>query len=77
MGNTMAPNYACLYVGLFEQQSVLNASENPFYHHTGLWQRYIDDILLLWSGTQNQLLEFVLFLNASSHHLKFTVNFDY
>lgn len=44
MGSTMAPNYASLYVGFFEREFVFNRSHNTFFHHIGLWRRYIDDI---------------------------------
>ena len=30
MGSTMAPNYANLYLGMFEKQVVLNPDLNPF-----------------------------------------------
>lgn len=76
MGSTMAPNYASLYVGSFEHDFVFNRSHNDFFHHIGLWRRYIDDIFILWSGTPNELFDFVNFLNVSSNHLKFTVNYD-
>ncbi len=31
---------------------------------------------MLWSGTENQLLQFYSFINTSDEHLRFTVNYD-
>ncbi len=76
MGSTMAPNYANLYVGLFEQKFIFNGLQNSFLPSIVLWRRYIDDIFMLWSGTENQLLQFYSFLNTSNEHLHFTVNYD-
>ncbi len=76
MGSTMAPNYANLYVGLFEQNFISNGLQNSFLPNIVLWRRYIDDIFMLWSGTENQLLQFYSLLNTSDENLRFTVNYD-
>ena len=38
------------------------------------WKRFIDDILILWMGTQEELDTFTTFINSLHHLVKFTVN---
>ncbi len=45
MGSKMAPNYACLYMGVFENDFILNES-NSFFPKILLYKRYIDDIFV-------------------------------
>ena len=44
MGTKMAPSFAFLFLGHFEQNTLRNA---PFRPHT--WLRYIDDIFMIWT----------------------------
>lgn len=76
MGSTMAPNYANLYVGLFEKMFVFNPDVNPFLHKILMYRRFIDDILVLWLGTASELSAFQDFLNVKSEHLRFTGAFN-
>lgn len=76
MGSTMAPNYANLFVGHFEHNVVLNQAVNPFFHNILFYRRFIDDILVLWKGTETQLSEFQDFLNEKNDNLKFSGVFD-
>ena len=50
MGSKASPSIANLFVGLFEEDYVLNPAKNMFLPHIKLWRRYIDDIFLLWTG---------------------------
>lgn len=58
MGSNMAPNYANLYLRMFEKQVVLNPDLNPFLSNILLILRYVDDIFVIYTGTQEELLEF-------------------
>ncbi|XP_029469168.1 uncharacterized protein LOC115097463 [Rhinatrema bivittatum] len=69
MGATMAPDLACLYVSAFEERYVYPST---WYRHVRLWCRYIDDILLVWSGTRKDFERFFQYLNAQDGNLKFT-----
>lgn len=76
MGSTMAPNYANLYMGFFEHEYVFNPTVNSYLSNILLWRRYIDDIFMIWCGSENDLLVFQQFLNHTSEHLKFTIEFN-
>lgn len=49
-------------------------SNNPFHTNIFLWKRYIDDILLLWNGTE--LDHFIAYVNSKSDFLSFTAEYD-
>ncbi|KAM3842824.1 SKA complex subunit 2 [Diretmus argenteus] len=57
MGSTVAPSYANLYVGLFEEKFVYNPTENPFINKITKWFRYIDDIWCLFEAHNLSELE--------------------
>ena len=76
MGTTMAPNYANLYMGLFEESFVLNADVNPFYSSIISFNRFIDDIFIVWDNTVENLHKFHQYLNSRNDHLRFTLEFS-
>jgi len=41
------------------------------------WKRYIDDILLIWTGTEEELKAFLEFLNSLHPTIKFTHDYDF
>ncbi|KAJ1108612.1 hypothetical protein NDU88_005988 [Pleurodeles waltl] len=73
MGSTFAPSLACLYVGNFEKSVVLN-DDNPYRDQIKLWKRYIDDVLLIWTGSKEEALAFATWLNSANPFLTFTMN---
>lgn len=76
MGSKMAPSFASLYCGLFEQDTVFNAAHNPHLHNISNWYRYIDDIFFIWHGTKTELQDFFNFINTNGFNLRFTMNCD-
>ena len=76
MGSTMAPNYANLYMGYFEESFILSAEVNPFFSNIVSFHRYIDDIFVVWDNTVDCLHQFHQYLNACNDHLKFTLEFS-
>ena len=66
MGTRMAPSYANLFMGNFEQLAIENARLNPF-----VWWRYIDDIFMIWTGGDN-LKTFMNYINSTHPTIKFT-----
>ena len=62
-GIKLAPPYACLGVGKFEQ-TVFNPAENEFLEQILLWKRFIDDILMLFKGSKEDCQNFVDWLNS-------------
>lgn len=75
MGSKMAPNYACLYMGLFENVFVLSP-KNPFYEKILFYKRFIDDVFLIVDSTVDELKQFHVYLNSCNDHLRFTLEHD-
>ena len=70
MGTEVAPTFACLFMGWLEQR-MMSGWENRGGLAPYWWYRYIDDILFLWKGTEEELLNFVSFLNNFHPTIKF------
>ena len=67
MGNIMAPSYSGIFMGELEQKII-----QPYTDKIKLWIRYIDDILILWSGNQEKFQSFLLNCNKLHPTIKFT-----
>ena len=67
MGTKMAPAYANLFMAELEQEILDNYNTEPI-----LWNRYIDDILCIWPGSQVSLKTFIQYLNRQHRTIKFT-----
>ena len=67
MGTKLAPSFANLFMGYFEEEYVAPYSKQPF-----LWKRFIDDILIIWTYGQDELTRFVTYLNSVHETIKFT-----
>lgn len=44
--------------------------------HIISWHQYIDNVLLFWSGTKDELLQFINSISVNSFNLKFTMECD-
>lgn len=71
MGSVFAPSVAGLYVHLFEQTHITH-NTNPYTGNILTWRRYIDDILMIWQGSEITLQLFLTWLNERDPYLKFT-----
>ena len=70
MGTRVAPTYANLFMGKPEKLLLENCPENlKGFLHT--WKRFIDDILVMWTGSDAEFLEFFNFLNSFHPTIKF------
>ena len=67
MGTRMAPSYANLFMGNFEQLAIENAPLKPF-----VWWRYIDDIFMIWTEGEDNLKTFIKYINSIHPAIKFT-----
>ena len=67
MGTRMAPSYANLFMGKFEQHAIDNSSLKPF-----IWWRFIDDIFMIWTHGEEHLKTFICYLNSIHPSIKFT-----
>ena len=69
MGTRVAPNFANVYMGRFEENFVY---KTEWSNYVILWVRLIDDIFLIWKGDIDPLTKFVNHLNNAAPSIKFT-----
>jgi hypothetical protein len=75
MGTRVAPTMANLFMAEIDTQIQKCAiDENLNYIH--FYKRYIDDILVIWTGTEEQLKEFITKINLLHHSIKFTCDYN-
>jgi len=67
MGTKMAPNYANLFMAYFEDKFIFNYPSQPVYY-----RRYIDDILIIWTSSVDELTNFQTHVNNVHSTIKFT-----
>ncbi|XP_056407822.1 uncharacterized protein LOC130303807 [Hyla sarda] len=72
MGSPVAPTYANLLLGWWEEAIVFGEDNSRFHHHIIYWGRYIDDVAVIWSGPKVEFENFVQSLNTNPVGLKFT-----
>lgn len=70
MGANFAPSYANLAMGLWEHEFIWD--NNPYSRHLVFYGRYIDDIIIIWSGSPQDTLDFIQHCNSNPHGLRFT-----
>ena len=68
MGTKLAPSFANLFMGHFEEKFVYSYHLQPF-----IWKRFIDDIFFVWTYGQTELDKFVAYLNNCHNTIKFTL----
>ena len=70
MGTRVAPTYANIFMGRLESEMLRNcpAQLRQFIH---TWKRFIDDILLIWTGSEEEFHQFFQFLNSFHPTMKF------
>ena len=71
MGTPLAPSAANLFMGWLEQQLL---QHSPVSINKETWKRFIDDIFMLFCGTDEELMQFTTFINQFHPTIKFTVN---
>ena len=74
MGTRAAPNFANVYVGRFEDTFVYRTE---WSHYLIDWVRFIDDIFLIWKGSESSLTTFIKYLNGVKPSIKFTHEISY
>ena len=67
IGTRMAPAYANLFMHDLESQLLDLAPVKPY-----LWLRYIDDVFMIWTAGEEQLQEFLQWINQYHDTIKFT-----
>ena len=54
MGTKVAPVYANLFLGKFEEENILNTNDSK---NIIFYKRFLDDIFLLWKGDKTTKLK--------------------
>ena len=67
IGTRMAPAYANIFMHDLESRLLDLASVKPY-----LWLRYIDDIFMIWTAGEDQLQDFLEWINQYHDTIKFT-----
>ena len=67
MGTRIAPPYVNLFMGKEEGTIIIN-----FLHRIYFWERFIDDIFLIFLGSHCQFKSLITFMNAISPAIKYT-----
>ena len=67
MGTGVAPNYTNLFMDRFETKALENWPLRLL-----LWLRLIDDTFMIWTHGEDNLTEFITYLNSQHPTIKFT-----
>jgi hypothetical protein len=67
MGTPIAPNFANIFMAMIDKKLLQNG--NKFVH---FFKRFIDDILIIWTGTEQEFLTFMNKINCLHDTIKFT-----
>lgn len=75
-GIKLAPTYACIGVGKYED--ILFSSDQALLQKILLWKRFIDDVIMLFRGTEAECESLVEWLNSLMvGTIKFKYDFSY
>ena len=69
MGTRCAPPFANLFLAALEERALASWEGTT----PSLWLRFLDDVLMLWTGGDRQLQDFLAHLNSQMHHINFTL----
>ena len=79
-GTAMGPHHSCSYADIAIDKvidQVVNSELNPYKQWIDLWERFRDDIIAAWIGSETDLLKFDYWLNQINSRLKFTLKHSY
>lgn len=74
MGTPVAPTFANLFLAAWEEKYIYNIN-NPYIRYIKLWSRFIDDILIVWGGSEQQVGEFLEYINKNTLNMEFMGNY--
>ena len=77
IGTRAAPTYAGLFMGGLEADALQAWLEHAHQFNLEDWLRFIDDIWFWWTGTEEELLQFIDFMNNFHPTIKFTCEYDF
>lgn len=65
MGTKFTPSYANLFMGHFESQFIQN--QHTWVENIVLYKCYIDDLVLIWDGSDADFAKFTTHLNQNNY----------
>ena len=71
MGTRMAPHYANIFMADLEEEFLITYPLLPLRY-----SRFIDDIFLIWTHGEKELLKFHSTFNSRNPHIKLTMNYS-
>ena len=74
MGSPFAPNYANLFMGLWEKRYIFNNS--PFLKSILFYKRFGDNVVLCFTSTEEELHGFCNYINHTYPTLRFTMEYS-
>ena len=78
MGTKSAPTFANLFMGALEYVILKNGTTKlTSLIYENFWKRFIDDIFLLWIGTESEFEDFMKYINSVHPHIKFTATYNF
>ena len=72
MGTKCAPTYANIFMGIFEETHI----DPLIKQKVQLYLRYIDDTFFIWTGSENELQQFISKINKVHPSIKFDFNYS-
>ena len=76
MGSRVSPSWANLFYGVLEKKILQNCPQH-LKQHIFLWKRFIDDILVIFTGSWEQFEEFFEYLNSTHPTIKYDEPYYY
>lgn len=73
MGAPCTPVFANIFMVTWEIRYIFNS---PFKSFIRQYNRYLDDLFILWGGNETQLWEFHHYLNSVTGYLKFAISYS-
>lgn len=70
MGSLVAPTVAYYILEYWEEKYIYNMG-NPFVKYIQHWSCFIDDLLIVWPGSEEQFGEFVEYVNKNYMNTEF------
>lgn len=61
-----------IFMNEIENSKIVNEA-NPYKNNLIYWYRYVDDIICLFQGNENEQHQFLSYLNSISKNIKFTI----
>ena len=72
MGSPLSPLLAEIFMDNLEQ-TLLTHKLNKYIQY---YYRYVDDIIICWTGTQRQLTQFLYYANSIHNNINFTLEIE-